>query len=969
MLGCAPPRRSWNDSFMALSDLSHGRRGQRRRRLASLITSKRGHMGSDPVSSVDTTPLFGGATGVRRAAPGAPTSVPGNLPASRGVANSPGRAISAPAVRSSYNRQDRGSNVTIPYPRIARAEETHTIGRVAPGDVVFHSTYRDAGNGRRNPTPMRIVGVDLLNQRMGGVPGHSIDSTIRDPHVIGYSAIVSSLPGDGHRPDDWRTLAFFKEWACDGVVLSNDEPGCFSDSAGVDGRLFNIAVQGIANVHNGYCDTEGRGVTDVKGRLRGAPDAFGAPGNPLFPLQMFNRDIHVGDTLFVGLVGQRSRISNQAEADDLNSHTERFWSDARATANQAEVGGIVSTFHLAPFSSRHMNAHLADPKPMTGSKKRQREAGSTYADPKPMTGSKKRQREADSQYAGLQVASIKGLVGAWKIGTVLDSAATVRGGGGGSEIPDARMSVTANVNVEFLDWRCLRRRFHCPYVGQTMVGDRWTDLQGHDDKRLNSWPTLNNKDNLKNWINGELLSEQLVAETELIRVVSMAQAVTSEMLGTIEAALAGLDTRSSPKEIIDVLLDLKDRYMDYNNAWGASQPHADSEEMRRAVDQMTASHFIMLDLKDRSMDYNDAWGASQPHADSEEMRRAVDQMTESRFITHKDNWGDTSWNFQWSTVEMFNRVEIVQRSFVAPSWELVELVASLAAFQGNISGTTLASVIAEIQSITDRLPKINIPPKPPTEPEPQTEAPPEPPTEPPTTDDADPLAAPATKEVKSGRRRTKYVQKEEPIPTPANPYPKTKRTSKKPSKATKMPHGSTEDYDETVEQRAAWDEEAMHRRTMGVHSSAAEASEAVMADEEVLSTHPPSSAPSSAPSSSVVSAAQSASETPAPVPAPVGSALPVRPAHSVPSSTAAAAASAHCRVLPVGETPASTQETGAALSIAGHAQDFFGSLFSTSSASDPPTQPPPPPPPPPPQPPTGGSRRSTGGPRRSSEGL
>ena len=97
------------------------------------------------------------------------------------------------------------------------------------------------------------MGVDWLNRQLGGTPYD--DGT----HTINWCVDTTVLLGakvGAERPvnvaDDWRQLAFLQEWACDGVVLSNDTPSCFEANGQRDGQLFNIAVQGVCPVNNGY---------------------------------------------------------------------------------------------------------------------------------------------------------------------------------------------------------------------------------------------------------------------------------------------------------------------------------------------------------------------------------------------------------------------------------------------------------------------------------------------------------------------------------------------------------------------------------------------------------------------------------------------------------------------------------------------------------------------------------------------
>lgn len=244
---------------------------------------------STPVGGVGSAPLFGGLSGYRRDTPGKPTSVPGGAPAFRGKTNKPGSAVGAPSIRTSYNRQDRGTNVCIPYSRVVPLHHLQYVGRVQTGDVVFHSTYRvnrtylqpdpryAPQQTDRVATQTRLVGIDWLNQQLGGRPEY--DSSLGAPEgayvdnwIVGETVILgapridppTSLVGGVTTPtyldpvrdniaDEWRSLPILREWACDGVVLSNDEPQCHTSNGTADAQLFNIAVQGVCTLNNGYC--------------------------------------------------------------------------------------------------------------------------------------------------------------------------------------------------------------------------------------------------------------------------------------------------------------------------------------------------------------------------------------------------------------------------------------------------------------------------------------------------------------------------------------------------------------------------------------------------------------------------------------------------------------------------------------------------------------------------------------------
>merc|ERR1719506_1471601 len=80
---------------------------------------------------------WGGLTGYKRPLQSNPTRVPNNLPASRAAPNTPGAPIKAPAIKSSAAHPDRKTNVCIPYARLCPLDNGRSLGRVAPGDVLF----------------------------------------------------------------------------------------------------------------------------------------------------------------------------------------------------------------------------------------------------------------------------------------------------------------------------------------------------------------------------------------------------------------------------------------------------------------------------------------------------------------------------------------------------------------------------------------------------------------------------------------------------------------------------------------------------------------------------------------------------------------------------------------------------------------------------------------------------------------
>ena len=212
-----------------------------------------------PVDAVNDEPLHGGARGVKRPLQGNPTSVPRNAPAFRGAPGEPGDRVRAPAIETK-NRHDRGTNVTVPYSRLVPWDTLRDAGRISPGDVVFTSRMC-VGAAHYAPTaaPTRIVGVDWMNRQLGNTtdpatpapaqwtPGFNVllgGRSVQKGKVVIYPGDVAC--------DNWRECALLRGWCVDGVVLSNDEPGVYYGSGKHDAQLFNIAVQGVASVNNGY---------------------------------------------------------------------------------------------------------------------------------------------------------------------------------------------------------------------------------------------------------------------------------------------------------------------------------------------------------------------------------------------------------------------------------------------------------------------------------------------------------------------------------------------------------------------------------------------------------------------------------------------------------------------------------------------------------------------------------------------
>lgn len=195
---------------------------------------------------------FGGLSGFKRPTSSNPARVPSNLPAFRGVPNTPGSNIRSGPIKSSANHPDRKTNVTIPYARQTPLKVAADIGRVSSGDLVFVSRDRPGIPGYAHSRFTRLAGVDAMNRWMGS------DNWGMKTDDDKYRYIAVQEKGGGVTPlkiaDDWRSVPFLTEWSLDGVVLSNEEREIFyNDSVGQhDGQLYNIAIQGPCAVNNGF---------------------------------------------------------------------------------------------------------------------------------------------------------------------------------------------------------------------------------------------------------------------------------------------------------------------------------------------------------------------------------------------------------------------------------------------------------------------------------------------------------------------------------------------------------------------------------------------------------------------------------------------------------------------------------------------------------------------------------------------
>jgi hypothetical protein len=274
---------------------------------------------------------FSGLSGFKRGLSGNPTRIPSNLPAFRGVSGQPGGQVKAPAIRSSANVNYRKTNALVPYARVCSVGGTEHIGRASPGDVVFVSKAAHGLPGYAHSRFSKVVGIDFLNRSLG-------KDFLRQTRPQGgaYSHILPKTAGM-RVADDWRKVPFLAEWALDGVVLSSDKPVGERDS-----HLFNIGIQGVCPVNNGYdagfvvsaARTVGVGGSKNHTTFDFAA-AYQGPAYREYPLQVFDRKIRPMQSLFVGLVATE-HISQGAKKASLAQENVKALEKNVAEAETAE---------------------------------------------------------------------------------------------------------------------------------------------------------------------------------------------------------------------------------------------------------------------------------------------------------------------------------------------------------------------------------------------------------------------------------------------------------------------------------------------------------------------------------------------------------------------------------------------------------------------------------------------------------
>lgn len=487
-------------------------------------------------------------------------------------------------------RAHQPSNPPTPvFAGVTPADELCNIGRVAPGDVLF--VHRNAisvtSAVRMNQRQQEQVttSVSMPHARVQRVAG--LDFVNRSLGASNYQANHTILVNSLNPCDEWRSLSFLNDWTLDGIVMSDDSPGYMlsSGTGARNDRLFNVAIQGPAQVNNGFEDEAGRGLAarhDRSIRLSGGrmptagvereigrdsqnrpfmardsaamqqimanaqagndiKDLVAGPFYDQYPLQMFDRKIRPMSELFIGLVCKEVSRTNANGTDNpdniafLNgipdSVFEEYENPADGVRGKYKGDGVtpnvdrIHIFKFIPFSSRQAWQYAEEPgnpgapdrgivdnsslprNPGDGvggtgeSEPASRRRGPN--DPKrgrdPIQFMPRKQQAGDywkeDNFIGLKQIELANMVGAWRLGRVLDVASSRKEGYSGGPI-DTAFRVTLNVDLSFLDWRALRRGLGIPWIGSTSLNcPEWSDdladdgTYVDDDGRVMQWPT------------------------------------------------------------------------------------------------------------------------------------------------------------------------------------------------------------------------------------------------------------------------------------------------------------------------------------------------------------------------------------------------------------------------------------------------------------------------------------------------
>ena len=416
---------------------------------------------STPINAVQGTNPH---KGVKRGILGNPVGVPKQLPGFRGRAVEPGGPIKVPKIRNG-NLNNSTSNVRIPYTRVCPLEFISSYqGRLGPGDVLFTDKY-PPGFLSTNPlannstlgvnTTSRVLGIDGMNRLlMGSNPngwriGENVFVCNNDKNKTAQDVIGK---------DGTFKLKVLEDHRLDGVVISNDEPGAFMSSGSNDNAIFNIAIQGPVETNNGYLkyqaeedqagkeynpltgvvnsrtiETHARGSAESGAYLDGQCCVPGRVGSQYlkgkvdrvanicgtystYPAQMFDRNLDTLSTLYLGLRAIKLSPENMATITNSNGELASLYPKTDCYF-----------FQYMPFSSRA--AHVIH-KVNTAFTEEANDGDDfkEWLKTKKVTNPKEfgsKQKFDEFMYDAIRSDDLKNMVGAYKVGRVMDTKAAV----------------------------------------------------------------------------------------------------------------------------------------------------------------------------------------------------------------------------------------------------------------------------------------------------------------------------------------------------------------------------------------------------------------------------------------------------------------------------------------------------------------------------------------------------------------
>ena len=433
----------------------------------------------------------------------APTSLGQEQTQFRGAPMSPpNEQLKVPKLESG-NRQDRGTNVTVPYARVtALTTINQSKGRLSPGDVLF-----------LRKTPAGYLRGAPVGTKLRFANSTDVDGVLTDP--IGIDGINIMLTGtlDGSREWEFdvnllkRTLAqkemqlklsdlkVLKDFVLDGVIISNDEPYSFTGGQR-DSAVLNVAIGGPAKTNNGYLSYETHSPTELYPRGKdplgwqtgvrigleksgdtwhsmigggraalpgyrtsgstGTEDFIAAFTNSftMYPTQMFDRKVKMSDRVYVALREYnlyydvvQPRANKIKENEDVVLRRMRFKGGDVPTAEETKE---LYFYQWMPCTSTAFQKYVHNESKNVNTKVLP--GHSQFKKIESVDVPYSRANDAligDTEYDAVRDKDVAAFVGAWLVGTVTDASSDRAGAFAGGPVSTA-YRMTVNVCVKWV---------------------------------------------------------------------------------------------------------------------------------------------------------------------------------------------------------------------------------------------------------------------------------------------------------------------------------------------------------------------------------------------------------------------------------------------------------------------------------------------------------------------------------------